>query len=197
MASLIRYDARFNSLCDQIKQLTSTIENTQEVLELTLDDERNRIARLELVLNMAGISFGACSAISGFFGMNVINGVENVAGIFLFISGTSILLTGSLFVTCWRQFRSISRRQRDRLMDVEALKNVLANLDLVSLMLRNRPPLPRGAKAMQDELRELLRSSGVLKSQRELSVLCSLLMQQQAEQSKMEGAPALTVLRAL
>jgi hypothetical protein len=50
---------------------------------------------------------------------------------------------------------------------------------------------------MQDELRELLRSSGVLKSQRELSVLCSLLMQQQAEQSKMEGAPALTVLRAL
>jgi hypothetical protein len=87
--------------------------------------------------------------------------------------------------------------ERDRLMDVEALKNVLANLDLVSLMLRNRPPLPRGAKAMQDELRELLRSSGVLKSQRELSVLCSLLMQQQAEQSKMEGAPALTVLRAL
>ena len=191
------YDARFNSLCDQIEQLASTIENTQDVLELTLDNERNRIARLELLLSMVGISFGACSAISGFFGMNVINGVENVAGIFLFISGTSILLTGSLFVTCWRQFRSISRRQRDRLMDVEALKNVLANLDLVSLMLRNRPPLPRGAKAMQDELRELLRSSGVLKSQRELSVLCSLLMQQQAEQSKMEGAPALTVLRAL
>jgi hypothetical protein len=88
MASLIRYDARFNSLCDQIKQLTSTIENTQEVLELTLDDERNRIARLELVLNMAGISFGACSAIGGFFGMNVVNGVENLPGIFAIVTGS-------------------------------------------------------------------------------------------------------------
>ena len=88
MASLIRYDARFNSLCDQIKQLTSTIENTQEVLELTLDDERNRIARLELVLNMAGISLGACSAIGGFFGMNVVNGVENLPGIFAIVTGS-------------------------------------------------------------------------------------------------------------
>ena len=114
------------------------------------------------------------------------------------VTASSILLSGSLFATCWRQFKSVSRRQHvDVGQDVDALKNVLANLDLVSLMLRNRPPLPRGAKAMQDELRELLRSSGVLKSQRELSVLCSLLMQQQAEQSKMEGAPALTVLRAL
>ena len=88
MASLIRYDARFNSLCDQIKQLTSTIENTQEVLELTLDNERNRIARLELLLNMAGISLGACSAIGGFFGMNVVNGVENLPGIFAIVTGS-------------------------------------------------------------------------------------------------------------
>jgi len=180
------YDARFNSLCDQIKQLTSTIENTQEVLELTLDDERNRIARLELVLNMAGISFGACSAIGGFFGMNVVNGVENLPGIFAIVTASSILLTGSLFATCWRQFKSVSRRQHvDVGQDVDALKNVLANLDLVSVVLRNRPPLPSAPKAMEDELRKLLHSSGVLRSSRELSLLCSLLMQQQqAEQPK-------------
>jgi len=183
------YDARFNSLCDQIEQLGSTIENTQDVLELTLDNERNRIARLELLLSMAGLSVGSCSAVSGFFGMNLLSGVENMAGLFVFVTGTSILLTGSLFVTCWRQFRSISRRQRDRLMDVDALKNVLANLDIVALLLRNRPPLPRGRKAMQVELRELLESSGIpiLKTKRELSVLCSLLMQQQQVQEQMQG----------
>ena len=48
------YDARLNALCDEIEQLASTIENTQGVLELTLDNERNRIARLELLLSMAG-----------------------------------------------------------------------------------------------------------------------------------------------
>jgi hypothetical protein len=108
------YDARFNSLVDQILSLGSTIENTQvrrapplqfahawrpppprracgpplarwasraarpsrdgprcrlaratvrrvasqDVLELTLDNERNRIARLELLLSMVGLSVG-------------------------------------------------------------------------------------------------------------------------------------------
>lgn len=191
------YDARFNSLCDQIEQLASTIENTQDVLELTLDNERNRIARLELLLSMAGLSIGTCSAVSGFFGMNLLSGVENVAGLFAIVTGTSILLTGGLFATCWRQFRSISRRQRDRLMDVDALKNVLANLDLVALVLRNRPPLPRARKAMQEELRRLLTTSGMLRmSNRELAVLCSLLMQQQVAQDS-GGQEGLAILRGI
>ena len=102
------------------------------------------------------------------------------------VTASSILLSGSLFATCWRQFKSVSRRQHvDVGQDVDALKNVLANLDLVSVVLRNRPPLPSAPKAMEDELRKLLHSSGVLRSSRELSVLCSLLMQQQqAEQPK-------------
>ena len=47
------YDARLDGLLDRIEQLTSNIETTQGVLELTLDNERNRIARLELLLSMA------------------------------------------------------------------------------------------------------------------------------------------------
>ena len=33
-------------------------------------------------------------------------------------------------------------------MDVDALKNVLAQLDLVALLLRSRPPLPTDAKVV-------------------------------------------------
>ena len=95
---------------------------------------------------MAGLCVGTCSAVSGFFGMNLLSGLESAAGLFVFVTGTSILLTGSLFITCWRQFRSISNRQRDRLMDVDALKNVLGKLDLVTLLLKRRPPLPKGGR---------------------------------------------------
>ena len=178
------YDARLNSLTDQIEQLTSTIENTQDVLELTLDNERNRIARLELLLSMAGLSIGTCSAVSGFFGMNLLSGVENVGGLFLLVTGTSILLTGTLFLTCWRQFRSISFRQRDRLMDVDALKNVLGKLDLVSLLLRNRPPLPTNRNAMKEEVRQLLSQSAIPMNARELAVLCSLLHKTRVERGQ-------------
>ena len=109
-------------------------------------------------------------------------GVESTAGLFVFVTGISILLTGSLFITCWRQFRTISRRQRDRLMDVDALKNVLAQLDLVALLLRNRAtPLPSDAKAMQAEVRSLLTRSAIRMNNRELSVLCNLLKEQMAD----------------
>lgn len=178
------YDARLNSLCDQIEQLASTIENTQDVLELTLDNERNRIARLELLLSMIGLSVGTCSAVSGFFGMNLLSGLEAKVGLFAFVTGASILLTGSLFITCWRQFRSISRRQRDRLMDVDALKNVLAQLDLVALLLRNRPPLPTDAKSMLEEIRPLLARSAIRMNERELAVLCNLLRQQRTDTAR-------------
>ena len=181
------YDARLNSLTDQIEQLTSTIENTQDVLELTLDNERNRIARLELLLSMAGLSVGTCSAVSGFFGMNLLSGVESTAGLFLLVTGTSILLTGTLFLTCWRQFRSISFRQRDRLMDVDALKNVLGKLDLVSLLLRNRPPLPTNRNAMREEVRQLLSQSAIPMNARELSVLCSLLHKTHVQRMQESG----------
>ena len=88
----------FQALSDQIEEVLANIETTQAVLELTLDNERNRIARLELLLSMAGLSVGSMSAVSGFFGMNLLSGVESAAGLFLLVTGTSILLTGSLFV---------------------------------------------------------------------------------------------------
>jgi hypothetical protein len=68
---------------------------------------------------------------------------------------------------------------------------VLANLDLVALVLRNRPPLPRARKAMEEELRELLTTSGMVQmTNRELGVLCSLLMQQQVEKANtQQGIP--------
>jgi len=180
------YDARFESLGDQIDQVASNIESTQEVLELTLDNERNRIARLELLLSMAGLCIGTCSAVSGFFGMNLLSGVEEVAGLFLLVTGSSILFTGGLFALCLRQFRSLSRQQRGRMLDVQALKNVLNNLDAVTLLLRGRPTLTTGPmKQMQAELQLMLAEAGLKQmSERELTVLCNLLRQQRVEATR-------------
>lgn len=70
-------------------------------------------------------------------------------------------------------------------MDVDALKNVLANLDLVALLLRTRPPLSAKPKAMREELRAILTASGMFRfSNRELGVLCNLLVLQQQQKSR-------------
>ena len=66
----------FQALSDQIEEVLANIETTQAVLELTLDNERNRIARLELLLSMGGLCVGSCAMVSGFFGMNLVSGLE-------------------------------------------------------------------------------------------------------------------------
>jgi len=180
------YDARFQSLGDQIDQVASNIESTQNILELTLDNERNRIARLELLLSMAALCLGVCSVVSGFFGMNLLSGLETVQGLFFFVAGTSILFTGTLFVGFLRRFKSLSRQQRGRLLDVQALKNVLNNLDVVTLLLRGNPTLAtKPMNKMKAELAKMLETSGFVQmNELEIKVLCNLLRQQRYEETR-------------
>ena len=208
------YLARLEALNDRVERLAANIETTQGararpstlllldplsqpslspclppgVLELTLDNERNRIARrpsrprglagprrgvgrgsrvlsppcrLELLLSMAGLAVGASAAVSGFFGMNLVSGLEAAARGFLTTVVCSLGLSASIFAACWRRFRSVSREQRSRLNDVQALKSVLASLDTVGLLLRSRPPLPADPSRLKFELQSLLASSGL------------------------------------
>mmetsp|Transcript_20988 Transcript_20988/g.34670 ORF Transcript_20988/g.34670 Transcript_20988/m.34670 type:complete len:542 (+) Transcript_20988:77-1702(+) len=180
------YLARLEALKDQIESITAEIETTQIVLELTLDNERNRIARLELLLSMIGLGVGFSAAVSGFFGMNLLSGVEMVPGLFGFVIGISVFISSGLMATWWCRFRSVSRDQRSRLNDVQALKHVLAKMDVVALLLRNRPPLPAHSNAMQAELRALLMDSGLpAMSTRELALLCNILKHEQPSASEL------------
>ena len=67
----------------------------------------------------------------------------------------------------------------------------LANLDLVALLLRNRPPLPNDAKRMREEVRGLLARSAIHMNSRELAVLCNLLRQQQGDTRDSQGLDVL------
>jgi len=161
------YNSRLDSLNDRIKELATNIETTQGTLELQLDNERNRIARLELTLNMAGLCVGVSAMVSGFFGMNLASGVETVPFGFVVATACSLLLSFGMFAACRRRFRVLSSQQRSRLQDVQALKSVLANVDGVALLLRNRPAT---------DLRRLLTGSGAPPmSERELTLLQGIL----------------------
>ena len=68
---------------------------------------------------------------------------------------------------------------------MQALKHVLINLDTVALLLRNRPALPPGLKAMQQTLKSLLAESGLPQwTEREIFLLCTILMRQQVDEKR-------------
>jgi magnesium transporter len=161
------YNARLDSLNDRISELATSIETTQVTLELQLDNERNRLARFELTLNMAGLCIGMSAMVSGFFGMNLVSGVENAVGGFWIATVLSTVCSAALFFSCTRRFRNVSLQQRSRLKDVQALKRVLTDVDAVALLLRAKPAT---------DLDRLLESSGVPKmNEREMGLLQSML----------------------
>jgi len=161
------YNARLDSLNDRISELATSIETTQVTLELQLDNERNRLARFELTLNMAGLCIGMSAMVSGFFGMNLVSGVENALGGFWIATLLSTFGSAALFFSCTRRFRNVSLQQRSRLKDVQALKRVLTDVDAVALLLRAKPAT---------DLDRLLESSGVPKmNEREMGLLQSML----------------------
>lgn len=96
----------------------------------------------------------------------------------------SLTLSAAMFVMCNRQLRVLSKQQRSRLNDLQALKTVLANVDAVALLLRSRP---------NTELRRLLDGSGVPHmSERELALLQSVLQHKlpQGQRVGLQPAPA-------
>ena len=92
--------------------------------------------------------------VAGFFGMNLVSGVENALGGFWIATLLSTFGSAALFFSCTRRFRNVSLQQRSRLKDVQALKRVLTNVDAVALLLRAKPAT---------DLDRLLESSGVPK----------------------------------
>ena len=160
------YNARFDSFLDRISELVTSIETTQSTLELQLDNERNRLARFELTLNMAGLCIGGSAMVSGFFGMNLVSGLENAIGGFWVATVCSLIFSVFSFVFCTRRFRQGRMQQQSRLQDVQALKRVLTNVDAVALLLRSRPTT---------DLNRLIEEQGVTMSERELDMLQGIL----------------------
>lgn len=116
-----------NSLCqwefvnDAIEQLAGTIEATRKLVELALDNERNRLERMDIHLNIAALGLGLVSAIGGIFGMNLLIGLETAPYWFNRVVVLTCLSASFLCHLCWRQFYAQYRQHANHVHDVVSL----------------------------------------------------------------------------
>ena len=85
-----------------------------ETLPTPLDNERNRIERMELYLSMGGLSFAMMSAVGGFFGMNLLSGLEDHPKKFWIVTYVTLITSASLWYVTWQRFhlgRQIQHQQ--------------------------------------------------------------------------------------
>ena len=58
-------------LGDKLEALRESIETHRIIEHVNLNNERNSIMRLELLLGFGTASLAVCAAVAGFFGMNL------------------------------------------------------------------------------------------------------------------------------
>jgi len=108
------YLCRWEEVNDGIERLVGAIESTRKLIELTLDNERNRIERMELYLSMGGLSFAMMSAVGGFFGMNLLSGLEDHPNKFWMVTYITIAASATFWYVTWQHFHLGRQIQNQR-----------------------------------------------------------------------------------
>jgi hypothetical protein len=98
---------------------------------------------------MGAISMGFGTAVAGFFGMNVVNGVEQAEGIFNVIVASSCMAGLAFTVACYSYIDGSRTKQRtiEKLEEIEIMNRALGDMPALDLsfemMLSDPSPITR------------------------------------------------------
>ena len=106
---LENYLKQIDEIEHETSELISNIKTTEDIINITLDSQRNRVLLLELKLTMGGLALGSGGAISSIFGMNLLNHMEKHPHGFYVVIGSISILTGSMLFILLRRIRSLMR----------------------------------------------------------------------------------------
>jgi magnesium transporter len=89
----------------RVLQVDELIQSTEDIINISLDSQRNSLLLLELRLAMGTFAVANGALVSSFFGMNLLTGMENHPAAFWGVSATSFGLVAAVFVWCSRRLR--------------------------------------------------------------------------------------------
>lgn len=73
------YTLRLNNSLNDVLLLQKKVKNRQSLTDLSMQVQRNRLLSLNLNLGVAAVCLGASTAMSGWFGMNLLSGKEGIS----------------------------------------------------------------------------------------------------------------------
>lgn len=86
----------------RLSQMKSTVQSTQDVLNIQLAQVRNEIIRFNLLVSSGTFALACGAAISAVFGMNLMSHMEDSPYAFYGITGLISMVSLSVFVACLR-----------------------------------------------------------------------------------------------
>jgi len=167
------YARRFNSIVQETNHLLGRIESQQDFIELELDLYRNRMIKMNVDLAILATATGVTTALTGTFGMNMINGLENSASAFMVVSASSacIALGVARYFSKRISGATIQERAEQRMDEIQTMANALSDmtaLDYTVKKMLKDDNVSMGKQEFQQQLQRARRSKQCTNKEAEL-----------------------------
>ncbi|KAL9187658.1 hypothetical protein ACHAXT_006036 [Thalassiosira profunda] len=141
------YARQLKSTLLEIDYMLQRVQSKQDMVALSLDAYRNRMIRMNLYLTIGGISLAFGTAVAGFFGMNLVSGLEEAEGVFELVVLGSTFFGGAFLSGCYFYLNGTRTQQRtiNNLEQIEVMNRALGDMSALDysfeLMLNADEPL--------------------------------------------------------
>eukprot|EP01135_Chromosphaera_perkinsii_P004324 Nk52_evm16s277 gene=Nk52_evmTU16s277 len=99
------YLKRVEEIANEASQLKLFIKDTEDIVNINLDSQRNTMMRLDLQMTMGNFSVGICGLAAAAFGMNLTSHLEESSSAFMLVSGGIMVGVGSMWLQLLRYGR--------------------------------------------------------------------------------------------
>ncbi|KAL9933336.1 hypothetical protein V8E36_008054 [Tilletia maclaganii] len=103
------FEKQVEEVVSEAESMSSNIQNTQEVVELILDSNRNDLLNLDLRTSLTTLAVSSGTLVSGLFGMNLLSHLEENAYAFYGVSSVVGCITAGVMVAGWRLLARMRR----------------------------------------------------------------------------------------
>lgn len=133
------YARQLHNTLLEIRFLLQRLQSKQEFIALAMAGYRNRMIRMNVNISIAMLSLGVGTTVAGFFGMNLISGIEESPTAFKnVIVGTSLigLLIGASSIN-YLSGKSTQRRAMQHLEEIETLSSALSDMGALDYVFKS------------------------------------------------------------
>lgn len=148
---LEEYVRQLDNMLQEIDYLLRRVQSKQELVAISLDAYRNRMIRMNVYLSIVGIGLATSTTVAGFYGMNLVNGLETSPTAFNDVVLATSIVGVVLFAGCVSYLSGprMKKRAVQRLEELETISGALSNMNsldyAVKVMINEGKPITRDA----------------------------------------------------
>mmetsp|Transcript_596 Transcript_596/g.1567 ORF Transcript_596/g.1567 Transcript_596/m.1567 type:complete len:540 (-) Transcript_596:185-1804(-) len=125
---LSSYQLQIQVIEGMFEEMQDQLSNSRDVCQMQMASKRNYIIQTNLVLTIANLALLNCTLVSGFFGMNLTSGYEEVPGLFPAViagalTATALTFSGIYGFVAWRP----RRRAQANIRQHSALRSLMVH----------------------------------------------------------------------